>query len=465
MLPFHYSHLLPTISNMQNPPTMPDESNHRRSFTFRLSNSHKLPWRWAHEKGRPVSRPYFPYPDEEDAELKEREHFGWYDSQTSIRPSTSNLYRASRPLSFPFAPNDDVDISTDPRDAPPDGGKLAWLHAFAGFLVIFNAQGLNMAFGVFQAYLEKVLLPTTSSSKIAWIGSCQIFLVFFMALLVSPAVQKGHFRLCFSGGSAVLCLSILATSYCTTWWQFFLVQGLMTGMAMGTVFASGLVVLISYFTLHLNVATGIAAAGGPAGGIIFPLIARSAITKIGFGGTVRVFALINLITMGTANLIVRERRLPRTATGVVTKEPVTSTSSSMGAPYMLMTAGMFCTFSGFFVAYYYIVLYGQDVIGLSNESAIDLLVAMNAANLIGRVMPSLIADACKSSLLHTSAKLTTKRLRSSQHTCAMDDNLLHLRISMDLSCQQHWCVSRRMCLRFRLSCDTRPIHEHDRWLR
>lgn len=27
-----------------------------------------------------------------------------------------------------------------PRSDPPDGGTLAWLHVFAGFLVVFNAQ-------------------------------------------------------------------------------------------------------------------------------------------------------------------------------------------------------------------------------------------------------------------------------------------------------------------------------------
>jgi hypothetical protein len=78
-------------------------------------------------------------------------------------------------------------------------------------LGILNAQGLNMTFGVFQAYYEKVLLPTTASSKIALIVSVQIFFVFRMVLLVCPAVQHGHFRLYFSGGSVVLCLSILAT--------------------------------------------------------------------------------------------------------------------------------------------------------------------------------------------------------------------------------------------------------------
>lgn len=343
-----------------------------------------------------MSRPYYPYPDEDDFELKEKEHFGWYDSQSAVLKelSTSAPFHEFRPLSFHFGLSEQFNVSGDASTTPPNGGRQAWLHALAGFLVVFNAQGLNMAFGVFQAYYDKVLLPTTASSKIAWIGSIQIFFLFFMALLVSPAVHHGHFRVCFSGGSVMLCLSIFATSYCTSWWQFFAIQGLLTGMAMGTVFASGLVVLISYFTTHLNVATGIAATGGPVGGIVFPLIARAAVTGIGFGWTVRLFALINMLTMGIANLIVRERRMPQKGECVSHTELHAPQPVRNDVPYLCMTLGMFSTYLGFFVAYYYIVLYGQDVIGLTDDTAINLLVAMNAFNLLGRIIPAFISDVC-----------------------------------------------------------------------
>ena len=142
------------------------------------------------------------------------DHFKWYDSQSSVPkdPLTTDAFRASRPLPFPQERNKDVEVSRNADALLPDGGRLAWLHALGGFLVIFNVQCLNMSFGVFQAYYEKVLLPTTASSKIAWIDSVQICFLFFMALLVSPAVHHGHFRACFSGGSVVLCLSMLATS-------------------------------------------------------------------------------------------------------------------------------------------------------------------------------------------------------------------------------------------------------------
>lgn len=86
-----------------------------------------------------------------------------------------------------------------------------------------------------------------------------------MGIIASPLVDRGHFRLCFSGGTIVLVASLVITSFCTRWWQFFLVQGVMTGMGMGLIFTSGVVILMSYFSRRMGVATGLVAAGGSMG--------------------------------------------------------------------------------------------------------------------------------------------------------------------------------------------------------
>ena len=78
-------------------------------------------------------------------------------------------------------------------------------------------------------------------------------------------MDKGHFRLCFNGGSLLLVLSVLATSFCTQWWQLLFVQGVSTGIGMGLIFGSGVIVLMGYFSKHLGLGTGIAAAGGSTG--------------------------------------------------------------------------------------------------------------------------------------------------------------------------------------------------------
>ena len=210
-------------------------------------------------------------------------------SQSSfIDPSQelATYYRHGPPRQPPMEQKTASSSNTS-DDEPPDGGKLAWLHAWAGFLVVFNAQGLNMvisllfyhfippakqvpkSYGVFQAWYQGVMLPDKSPAAIAWIGSFQIFLLFFMGIFVSPLIDKGYFRICFNGGSLLLVLSVLVTSFCTKWWQLLVVQGIVTGVAMGLTFCSGVVVLMSYFSKRLGLATGIASCGGSVGAL-FP---------------------------------------------------------------------------------------------------------------------------------------------------------------------------------------------------
>lgn len=118
------------------------------------------------------------------------------------------------------------------------------------------------------------MLASDGPSKIAWIGSFQIFATFFLFLLVGPLVSKGHFKLCFRGGSFVLALSILLVSFCKTWWHFFLVQGVIMGVSMGFAFPAGVLVLTSYFSTKLGIATAIGAVGsscGTAASVVYSL--------------------------------------------------------------------------------------------------------------------------------------------------------------------------------------------------
>ncbi|KAL8992325.1 MAG: hypothetical protein Q9188_007614, partial [Gyalolechia gomerana] len=272
---------------------------------------------------------------------------------------------------------------------PPDGGTLAWLMVLAGFFVIMDAQGLNQSYGVFQAYYESVLLRTHSPSSIAWIGSLQIFLLFFMSIVVSSQMDKGRFHHCFTGGSILLTSSVLVTSWCKVYWHYLLAQGIGTGIGMGLVFGAGAQVLFTYFSKHLGIATGVASAGGAVGGMVFPAICEKLITKIGFAWTVRVVALVVLVTLIPANLIARERPGSQNR-----KKPQMDWSAFTDVPYLLVTAGLFFTFWGVYFGFYFIVTFAQETLNLSPTEATNLLILMNAANLPGRFLPPLISDSC-----------------------------------------------------------------------
>ena len=134
-----------------------------------------------------------------------------------------------------------------------------------------------------------------------------------MLILVNPLIDKGYFRLCFNGGSLLLVLSVLVTSWCTKWWHLLLVQGIITGAAMGLIFGTGVVVLMSYFSKRMGLATGIASSGGAVGmtispsriagawsteftgGMIYPAVAKQLVFKIGFPWTLRGIFKITIV--------------------------------------------------------------------------------------------------------------------------------------------------------------------------
>lgn len=62
----------------------------------------------------------------------------------------------------------------------------------------------------------------------------------------------------------------MLVSACTKWWQIFLLQGVLSGVGMGLVFHSGIVLITTYFTTRLGTATAIAASGSSVGKIIIP---------------------------------------------------------------------------------------------------------------------------------------------------------------------------------------------------
>lgn len=53
-----------------------------------------------------------------------------------------------------------------------------------------------------------------NSAKIAWIGRLQIFFLLSVSIMVGPLIDKGYFRLCFTGGYL---LSAIPGSHTTAW--------------------------------------------------------------------------------------------------------------------------------------------------------------------------------------------------------------------------------------------------------
>ena len=98
-----------------------------------------------------------------------------------------------------------------------------------------NTWGMINSFGVFQTYYAGIL-PGRPPSDISWIGSITVFLLFFLGSFTGRLTDAGLFRPIFLLGSALQMAGLVATSFCTRYYQLLLAQGICLGLGCGCLF-------------------------------------------------------------------------------------------------------------------------------------------------------------------------------------------------------------------------------------
>ncbi|KAF4869507.1 Aspyridones efflux protein apdF [Colletotrichum siamense] len=194
----------------------------------------------------------------------------------------------------------------------PDGGFKAWTMALLGHLVTFNTWGYFLCYGVFQTYYVSSL--SRSLSDIAWIGSLQMFLLFFVGTFSGRALDAGFFRHTVAVGAALNILGIFITSICEQYWQVLLAQGVCTGIGSGLQFAPAMSLVSTYFSTNRNLAIGIVATGSATGGMVYPVIFQQLLPRVGFGWAVRTLGFLNL-SLSALVVAFMESRLPPRKSG------------------------------------------------------------------------------------------------------------------------------------------------------
>lgn len=171
------------------------------------------------------------------------------------------------------------------------------------------------SFGTFQTYYANTL--GRAPSDISWIGSFQIFLLFFIGTFTGRLTDAGYFRALVTVGIVLLALGSFTTAQGTQYWQLFLSQGVVTGLGNGCIFCPCLAVLSTYFSSRRGLAIGIAACGSATGGLVYPSIVRQLLPRLGFAWTMRIIGFIQLATMVAASLGIVPRLQPRRGSKIV----------------------------------------------------------------------------------------------------------------------------------------------------
>lgn len=76
-------------------------------------------------------------------------------------------------------------------------------------------------------------------------------------------------------------VSLILTSFCNEYYQFFLAQAVLGGICLGLMFSTALAIVGHYFHARQGLALGIVMAGAALGGVIFPIALNRMLNNVG----------------------------------------------------------------------------------------------------------------------------------------------------------------------------------------
>ncbi|EPS92992.1 hypothetical protein FOMPIDRAFT_60020 [Fomitopsis schrenkii] len=284
-------------------------------------------------------------------------------------------------------------VSTLP--SVPDGGWTAWLTVFGAWLALFSTFGYINAFGVFQDYYTRIYLSNVSPSAVSWIGSFQFFVPLIMGMVSGGLFDKGYFHHIMLLGSIIFVFSLFMLSLAKEhqYYQIFLSQGLGMGLGLGLVFTPAISISSHHFKKKRAMAAGIALSGSSVGAVVHPILLNNLFNdpRTGFPGAVRASAYMLLGCLAIANLTMRTRLPPRAKDKLGPSigdrlKPIITDSVYL----CTITGSFFCQLSVYFPAFY-IQLYANTH-GIDEKMAFYSIAILNAASVIGRIIPNILAD-------------------------------------------------------------------------
>ncbi|KAL1410599.1 hypothetical protein Q8F55_004616 [Vanrija albida] len=186
---------------------------------------------------------------------------------------------------------------TESLGPPPDGGRDAWLCVLGTTMTGFtqfgmctlslvpagsdaDAEAAANSFGVFQAYYVSGPLAAYSPSAISWIGSMQMFLMFFGGIFIGRLFDRHGPHVLMVPGALCLVLSLILTSVCTQYYQFLLAQGVLFGLGSTLLFHPSVAAPGQWFARRRALAMGVASLGSGLGGVVWPIVVRRLIVQI-----------------------------------------------------------------------------------------------------------------------------------------------------------------------------------------
>jgi predicted MFS family arabinose efflux permease len=135
-------------------------------------------------------------------------------------------------------------------------------------------------------------------------------------------------------------------------------------------------------------AIGLTVSGSSLGGVIFPIALKRLFDEVGFGWGVRIVAFIMLFCLIIANLLVKSRLPPP---GWTPGRKILDFGAFKEPVYCLVVAAATFCYWGLFTAFTFLTQYAEAY-GMDENLAFYLISIINAASIVGRILPGVLAD-------------------------------------------------------------------------
>ncbi|KAK9458666.1 major facilitator superfamily domain-containing protein [Lipomyces oligophaga] len=268
----------------------------------------------------------------------------------------------------------------------PDGGKEAWVVVFGSFCAMFASFGIWNSMGVFQAWLVENSLQNYSEGTVSWIFSVYTFLFFLGGVQVGPIFDKYGVRALVTAGTLGFGIALMMFSLSKEYYQFFLSYAILGGISCSLIFTPSVAVIGQWFDKRRGIATGIATTGGSFGGIIFPLMLRSLVPKIGFAWSVRIVGFFELF-FGLLSVFCLKSRIR----GGAGSSAMIDLKAFLDVKFATLAVGNFMIELALQIPPTYFITYAVSK-GMERYFCYALIAIMNASSVFGRFLPGYGAD-------------------------------------------------------------------------
>ncbi|KAJ2774374.1 hypothetical protein IWQ57_000847 [Coemansia nantahalensis] len=245
--------------------------------------------------------------------------------------------------------------------------------------------GASNSYGVFSTYYLNDRFAGTSAATLSWIGSLITISMFSLNALTGALADRRGYRTTAYIGTALCSSAYILASFSTKVWQLMLTQGLLFGVGASFLLAPTNSIAPQWFHRHRGLASGVAIAGSSLGGMWFTAATQAAMDHLGFAWSLRILGIVTLVVTGTMNLLYFQR-VP-----MPPRKRIFELQVARRLTFWLIALELLTAYTGHWAVVFYVGTAARQMGGSAQDGS-RLLLVLNAANVVGRILAGFIAD-------------------------------------------------------------------------